>query len=114
MEGAFLEKGEAKSFVSPLFENTTVRTYADQTEWKAIINIKGTVPAQLQGQLSYFYGKNEEYYADLPLSFDVKLEGGVESTARIKISSIDINPVSYTHLRAHETPEHLVCRLLLE
>src|SRR5678816_2741368 len=29
----------------------------------------------------------------------------------------DINAapaVSYTHLRAHETPEHLVCRLLLE
>src|SRR5678815_5837552 len=25
-----------------------------------------------------------------------------------------VNPVSYTHLRAHETPEHLVCRLLLE
>eukprot|EP00658_Telonema_sp_P-2_P020385 TRINITY_DN18061_c0_g1_i1.p1 TRINITY_DN18061_c0_g1~~TRINITY_DN18061_c0_g1_i1.p1 ORF type:complete len:870 (-),score=117.21 TRINITY_DN18061_c0_g1_i1:82-2691(-) len=26
----------------------------------------------------------------------------------------DYSPVSYTHLRAHETPEHLVCRLLLE
>ena len=25
-----------------------------------------------------------------------------------------LEPVSYTHLRAHETPEHLVCRLLLE
>ena len=25
-----------------------------------------------------------------------------------------IQTVSYTHLRAHETPEHLVCRLLLE
>src|SRR5678815_3040432 len=25
---------------------------------------------------------------------------------------IDISAVSYTHLRAHETPEHLVCRLL--
>ena len=25
-----------------------------------------------------------------------------------------INPVSYTHLRAHETREDLVCRLLLE
>src|SRR5678816_1653698 len=24
------------------------------------------------------------------------------------------DPVSYTHLRAHETPEHLVCRFLLE
>ena len=26
----------------------------------------------------------------------------------------NIQPVSYTHLRAHETPEHLVCRPLLE
>ena len=25
-----------------------------------------------------------------------------------------MDAVSYTHLRAHETPEHLVCRLLLE
>src|SRR5678815_6066480 len=25
-----------------------------------------------------------------------------------------VESVSYTHLRAHETPEHLVCRLLLE
>src|SRR5674536_376148 len=28
-------------------------------------------------------------------------------------SGADVAPVSYTHLRAHETPEHLVCRLLL-
>ena len=27
---------------------------------------------------------------------------------------LDINPVSYTHLRAHETVLDLVCRLLLE
>jgi len=27
---------------------------------------------------------------------------------------LEIETVSYTHLRAHETPEHLVCRLLLE
>src|SRR5678815_1400210 len=27
---------------------------------------------------------------------------------------LPIYAVSYTHLRAHETPEHLVCRLLLE
>ena len=25
-----------------------------------------------------------------------------------------VEPVSYTHLRAHETPEHLVCRPMLE
>src|SRR5678816_3110415 len=27
------------------------------------------------------------------------------------ITAIGMSPVSYTHLRAHETPEHLVCRL---
>ena len=27
---------------------------------------------------------------------------------------VTLAAVSYTHLRAHETPEHLVCRLLLE
>eukprot|EP00658_Telonema_sp_P-2_P040352 TRINITY_DN28864_c0_g1_i3.p1 TRINITY_DN28864_c0_g1~~TRINITY_DN28864_c0_g1_i3.p1 ORF type:complete len:103 (-),score=16.01 TRINITY_DN28864_c0_g1_i3:46-354(-) len=30
------------------------------------------------------------------------------------VSGGSSRPVSYTHLRAHETPEHLVCRLLLE
>ena len=29
-------------------------------------------------------------------------------------SRLSAAAVSYTHLRAHETPEHLVCRLLLE
>src|SRR5678809_421830 len=28
--------------------------------------------------------------------------------------TVTINPVSYTHLRAHETGRNLVCRLLLE
>ena len=32
----------------------------------------------------------------------------------LAIFGYDPIPVSYTHLRAHETPEHLVCRLLLE
>src|SRR5678815_1000145 len=36
-------------------------------------------------------------------------------TAKIEAElAADTEPVSYTHLRAHETPEHLVCRLLLE
>eukprot|EP00658_Telonema_sp_P-2_P015305 TRINITY_DN15880_c0_g1_i2.p1 TRINITY_DN15880_c0_g1~~TRINITY_DN15880_c0_g1_i2.p1 ORF type:complete len:170 (-),score=17.65 TRINITY_DN15880_c0_g1_i2:16-525(-) len=46
--------------------------------------------------------------------------GGVSRTAsRAASTTGPLNhqsgaPVSYTHLRAHETPEHLVCRLLLE
>src|SRR5678816_3372514 len=38
---------------------------------------------------------------DLRLTQPVTAEGGT------------VSAVSYTHLRAHETPEHLVCRLLL-
>src|SRR5678815_5421990 len=34
--------------------------------------------------------------------------------AFIQSATDSIMTVSYTHLRAHETPEHLVCRLLLE
>ena len=33
---------------------------------------------------------------------------------RVDGNFLPTTPVSYTHLRAHETPEHLVCRLLLE
>ena len=39
------------------------------------------------------------------------------SEGRILIDDTDVatvNPVSYTHLRAHETGRNLVCRLLLE
>src|SRR5678815_5282052 len=41
----------------------------------------------------------------------------MDTASRMTSSANDgffIFPVSYTHLRAHETPEHLVCRLLLE
>ena len=38
---------------------------------------------------------------------------GIVDHDRISLSNIH-RPVSYTHLRAHETTLHLVCRLLLE
>eukprot|EP00658_Telonema_sp_P-2_P064712 TRINITY_DN5390_c0_g1_i1.p1 TRINITY_DN5390_c0_g1~~TRINITY_DN5390_c0_g1_i1.p1 ORF type:complete len:164 (+),score=52.02 TRINITY_DN5390_c0_g1_i1:193-684(+) len=40
--------------------------------------------------------------------------GTTGEESRVCLAPIDYDPVSYTHLRAHETPEHLVCRLLLE
>src|SRR5678815_35563 len=37
---------------------------------------------------------------------------GFEVVRRLKANrKLPFIPVSYTHLRAHETPEHLVCRL---
>src|SRR5678816_370075 len=44
-------------------------------------------------------------------------KGGERVTVQLvgdgPIGAITVDAVSYTHLRAHETPEHLVCRLLL-
>ena len=50
----------------------------------------------------------------------VKVSAGPAAAVSVTASVSDTGapvggvPVSYTHLRAHETPEHLVCRLLLE
>ena len=42
------------------------------------------------------------------------ISGATIANLLSKKNSVHIYAVSYTHLRAHETPEHLVCRLLLE
>jgi thiol:disulfide interchange protein DsbD len=53
------------------------------------------VPASLQGVLLFTYGREDEFYPATSFNFSVSLEGGVSSTARIKISSIDVkNPVA--------------------
>ena len=63
--------------------------------------------------LSYFGGIVDmtTIYRTLPLI--VVLPAGAFIGNKFFIKSKE-KPVSYTHLRAHETPEHLVCRLLLE
>eukprot|EP00658_Telonema_sp_P-2_P009854 TRINITY_DN13674_c0_g1_i2.p1 TRINITY_DN13674_c0_g1~~TRINITY_DN13674_c0_g1_i2.p1 ORF type:complete len:227 (+),score=39.25 TRINITY_DN13674_c0_g1_i2:403-1083(+) len=64
-------------------------------KWKATTDVSGTFLRGNQSCCSWFTG--------LYCSCCTKLDAYNE-----------LGPVSYTHLRAHETPEHLVCRLLLE
>src|SRR5678815_4116062 len=55
------------------------------------------------------------------LEDDIPLDKRKNHTIEVVIDRLLVKPgiehrlesVSYTHLRAHETPEHLVCRLLL-
>ena len=54
--------------------------------------------AEADGHVSFFTKRREGKALD-------------EAITNYKTKNV---PVSYTHLRAHETPEHLVCRLLLE
>ena len=90
-EGAFLLTDKPVTITSPIFDNAKVDVLTGQVSWKANIVIDGAVPAKLQGQLLYTYGKNDEFYPSTAFTFNVALEGGVTTTSRILVSSIDIN-----------------------
>jgi thiol:disulfide interchange protein DsbD len=93
--GAFTETGTARTFSSGIFDNTRVKVYEGPLSWTATIEIKGEVPATLQGKLLYTYGKDDEFYPANAYEFSVPLEGGVTASTRILVPSIDLkNPVS--------------------
>src|SRR5678816_4831419 len=75
----------------------------------AILRLDGdaygvTIKSALDGETS----------RDVTLGAIYKTLGRLEDKGYVSSRLGDPTPVSYTHLRAHETPEHLVCRLLLE
>src|SRR5678816_3764820 len=51
---------------------------------------------------------------EIVYSLAEKADALIEGMRPGVMERLGVGPVSYTHLRAHETPEHLVCRLLLE
>src|SRR5678816_1633547 len=81
-----------------------------------------TTPVLFTGHCSYFsFEKNPvsglvAEAADRSSARPISYPSRPASTALRKACAIRLgsDAVSYTHLRAHETPEHLVCRLLLE
>ena len=52
---------------------------------------------------------------DFPMKANLReREPAIQALWReLRVYEQSIAPVSYTHLRAHDTPEHLVCRLPL-
>jgi thiol:disulfide interchange protein len=89
-EGEFILSSKPAEINSPIFD-TIIKVYENQIEWKTIVKINGTVPAILQGSLLYSYGRDDGFFPATEKSFTVELEGGVKTTTKIKVSSIDIN-----------------------
>src|SRR5678816_1183854 len=53
----------------------------------------------------------ERFLRDVPATFPVVFDAAGATPAAFDVKGMPSSyPVSYTHLRAHETPEHLVCR----
>lgn len=94
IDGRFAEEGTVSKINSPVFSRE-VTVYEKAAVWKVVIKINGKVPAQLQGTLNSFYGKGDAFNNDVPFTFNVKLEGGVEADTTIKVPAIDLkNPVN--------------------
>jgi thiol:disulfide interchange protein DsbD len=89
-EGDFIIEGTPEKISSAIFENTMINVEEGNAAWKTNIVIKGQVPAKLQGTLYYTYGRNDEFYPSTTVPFVVELEGGLEASTRIKVSSIDV------------------------
>lgn len=91
-EGNFQLTDKPVKASSPFFPS--IEVFEKGTAWKAVINIKGTVPAKLQGTLFYTFGKDTLFYPSTMFQFVTNLEGGKEAES-IKVASIDIrHPVS--------------------
>ena len=92
---SFVATGNTKTITSPLFNNKQLIVSEGNANWKAVVEFKNAVPAQLLGKLSVFFNRGEEFSPDLPFAFSTVLEGGVASGIRIKSAAIDIkNPVN--------------------
>ncbi len=92
---SFVATGDTKKITSAIFNNKQFIVSEGNATWKAIVQFKNTVPAQLLGKLSVFFNRGEEFSPDLPFAFSTVLEGGVASGIKIKSAAIDIkNPVN--------------------
>lgn len=91
---SFVSTGATKKINSGIFEKE-LNVSEGKAEWKATVQFKDKVPAQLLGKLLVNYNKGDEFLQDIPFSFSASLEGGVASGGKIKTASIDIkNPVN--------------------
>src|SRR5664280_3297339 len=85
---------------------------------------KGKITVNGRDYKEYFGAETLQYVVTQPLvlmnaveKYDINVNldgGGVKGQAEALRLGITRAPVSYTHLRAHETVLDLVCRLLLE
>jgi len=92
---SFKSSANTKNITSSIFSNKQLAVSEGNAEWKAVLQFKKAVPAQLLGKLSVFFNRGDEFSPDLPFDFNTSLEGGIATGIRIKSAAIDIkNPVN--------------------
>lgn len=91
VDKTFKDSGTTKEITSSLFDNTKFNIHEGAATYTATIHFSDRVPAKLLGKFSYTYGRGDEFYPGNVYQFNVPLEGGIESSVRIKINSLDLS-----------------------
>src|SRR5678815_5921069 len=99
-------------------ENALRASYRAPSAMRLAISVIAVAMSMTSSTMPLLYMENGTLYG-VPRTYGGSLwKNGLSRAFLIRTSLFakvnDASPVSYTHLRAHETPEHLVCRLLLE
>jgi len=86
--------GKAEKKNVTLFDNRSFGLYSSDAVFSINLHIKGDIPSHVFGSLIYYYGKSDSFYSG-NYSFNAKIKGGVDKSARIKINSFDLkHPIS--------------------
>ncbi len=94
-EGPFMVEDAPVQISGALFEKDRIDVFEGSVSWKAVVTVKGVVPAKLSGELYYTFGKGDVFNPSTLVPFTADLEGGVQSSDLIKEAAIDIkNPVN--------------------
>jgi len=90
----FIASGRPEKKAVALFENKSFDLFTSDADFYIQLKIKGDIPAHIFGSLIFYYGKSDSFFTG-NYSFNAKIAGGVDKSARIKINSFDLkHPVS--------------------
>ena len=82
--------GNSTTISSSLFEGQKFLVYNKSVQFTASIEFSGNVPASLQGNLAFTYGKGDEFFPGENANFEVSLAGGKSNKSNIVIDGLDL------------------------
>ena len=81
------KKGEIVK--SSLFDGKSFEVFTNNAEFTTTISFQSNVPANLQLNLSYTFGKKDSFYPGESTAFELTLEGGKKIERRMLIPGFD-------------------------
>lgn len=106
------KKGETVKSI--LFDGKSFEVFTKSAEFTTTISFQSTVPANLQINLNYTFGKKDSFYPGESTSFELALEGGKKIESRMLIPGLDpSNPVMDCGNKSKEDKSSLLNIFLL-